>query len=112
MIASTWKINLEIVSYLLIKVLDSFTTEFEYLVIKVSKKGGFISILHLFLNDTFFKIEREGKLIGKGTKISHPYSLTLIIWGYNLQWLAYKQKTKSNRLKRKSQFLEHETVEF
>ena len=97
MIASTWKIDLEIVSYLLIKVLDSFTTEFEYLVIKVSKKGGFISILYLFLDDTFFKIEREGKLIGKGIKISHPHSLTLIIWGYNLQWLAYKQKTKSNR---------------
>ena len=37
MIASTGKINLEIVTYLLIKTLELFTSEFEYLGIKVSK---------------------------------------------------------------------------
>ena len=40
MIASTWKINLEIVAYLLIKVLELFTSEFEYLGIKVTKKAA------------------------------------------------------------------------
>ena len=65
MIASTWKINLEIVAYLLIKVLELFTSEFEYLGIKVSKKSGFILISHLFLDGTSFKIERNGKLFRK-----------------------------------------------
>ena len=38
MIASTLKINMEIDAYLLIKVLELFTSEFEYLGTKVSKK--------------------------------------------------------------------------
>ena len=45
MIASTWKINLEIVVYLLIEVLELFTSEFKYLGIKVSKKTAFFDFL-------------------------------------------------------------------
>ena len=41
MIASTWKINLEIVAYLIIKILESFTSKFKYLGIKVNKKSDF-----------------------------------------------------------------------
>ena len=65
MITSAWKINLEIVAYLLIKVLELFIFESEYLGIKVSKKSGFILILCLFLDDTFSKTERDGKLFRK-----------------------------------------------
>ena len=65
MTASTWKINLEIVAYLLIKVLDLFTSEFEYLVIKVCRKSGFILILCLFLDGTSSKMKRDGKLFRK-----------------------------------------------
>ena len=63
------KINLEIVSYLSIKVLDLFTSEIEYLVIKVSRKIGIISILCLFLDGTSSKIKSS---LEKGVKISHP----------------------------------------
>ena len=45
-----------------LKVLDLFTSEFEYLVIKVSRKSGFILILCLFFRWHFFKIKRDGKL--------------------------------------------------
>ena len=65
MITSAWKINLEIVAYLLIKVLALFFFESEYLGIKVGKKSGFILILCLFLDDTFSKTERDGKLFRK-----------------------------------------------
>ena len=57
MIASTSKINLEIVAYLLIKVLELFTSKFKYLGIKVSKKSDFYLILCLFMDGTFSKIE-------------------------------------------------------
>ena len=40
MIASNMKINLEIVAYLLIKVLELFTSEFEYLGIKTNNKAA------------------------------------------------------------------------
>ena len=70
MTASTWKINLEIVAYLLIKVLDLLTSEFEYLVIKVSRKSGFILILYLFLDGISSKIKRDSKLFTK--RASHP----------------------------------------
>ena len=63
MTASTWKINLEIVAYLLIKVLDLFTSEPEYLVIKVSRKSGFDSVF--FLDGTASKLKRDGKLFRK-----------------------------------------------
>ena len=62
---STWKINLEIVAYLLIKALDLFTSELVYLVIKVSRKRGFILILCPFLDGTSSKIKRDGKLFRK-----------------------------------------------
>ena len=48
-----------------LKVLDLFTSEFEYLVIKVSRKSGFILILSLFLDGTSSKIKRDGKLFRK-----------------------------------------------
>ena len=63
--SSTWKANLEIVSYLSIKVLDFFTSEFEYRVIKVSRKSSFILVLCLFSDDTSWKIKRDGKLFRK-----------------------------------------------
>ena len=56
MTASTWKISPGIVAYLLIKVLDLFTSEFEHLVIKVSRKSGFVLTLCLFLGGTSSKI--------------------------------------------------------
>ena len=65
MIASTWKINLEMVVYLSIKILELFTSKFKYLGIKVSKKSNFYLILCLFLDGTFSKIERDGKLFRK-----------------------------------------------
>ena len=65
MITSTWKINLEIVAYLLINGLEIFIFEFEYLGIKLNKKSGFTLILCLFTDDTFSKTERDGKLFRK-----------------------------------------------
>ena len=40
MTVSTRKINFAIVAYLLIKVLELFTSQFEYIGIKVSKKAA------------------------------------------------------------------------
>ena len=59
MIASTWKINLEIVAYLLIEILELFIWN------KSKQKSNFYLILCLFLHDTFPKIERDGKLVRK-----------------------------------------------
>ena len=80
MITSTWIINLEIVAYLLIKVLGFFSSEFEYLGMKVSKKNDFILILCLFLDGIFFKIERDGKLFRK--KCQNFTSRILSHWLY------------------------------
>ena len=76
----TWKINLEVVTYLLIKFLDLFTSELEYLGIKVSKKSGFILILWFFVDDTFSKIKRDGKLFRK--RLQNFTSWTLSRWLY------------------------------
>ena len=48
MIASTWKINFEIVAYLVIKVLELFTSKSEYLGIKVSKNLALFSFCVIF----------------------------------------------------------------
>ena len=81
-------------AFLLIKVLELFTSEFKYLGIKVSK-SAFILIPCLFLDGTSFKVERDGKL--SGVKISHRVFYRADYMRYHLQWVAYKQK--------KSQFL-------
>ena len=65
MIASTWKTKLEIVAYLLIKVLELLTSKFKYLGIKVSKKATFIWFWFFFSMTLFPKIERDGKLFRK-----------------------------------------------
>ena len=65
MINSTGKINLEIVAYLLIKILELFTSKLKYHGIKVSRKSDFHLILCLFPDGTFSKIERDGKLFRK-----------------------------------------------
>ena len=65
MIGSTWKINLEIVGHLLIKLLELFTSEFKYRGIKVRKKSGFILVFCLFLGGTSSKTERNGKVFRK-----------------------------------------------
>ena len=65
MIASAQKINLEIVAYLLIKILELFTSEFKYLRIGVSKKDVFTLTLCLFLDGTSFEIQRGSKLFRK-----------------------------------------------
>ena len=65
MIASAWEINLEIVAHFLITILELFTSKLKYLGIKVSKKNNLCLILFLFLDGTFSKIERDGKLFRK-----------------------------------------------
>ena len=42
MIASAWKINVELVAYLLIKLLELFTSEFEFLGKKWAKKAALV----------------------------------------------------------------------
>ena len=80
------KINFESVACLLIKVLELYTSEFEYLGINVSKKSGFILILCLFVDDTFSKIERDGKLFRK--RCQNFIFRILSRWGYHLLWLV------------------------
>ena len=57
---------------LLIKVLDLFNSEVEYLVIQVSRKSGFILILCLFLDGFSSKVKKTVSSLEKGVKISHP----------------------------------------
>ena len=74
MTASTLQINLEIVAYLLIKDLDLFTSEVNYLVTKVSTKSGFILILCLFFRWHIFKDKKRWKAFQGfklGVKVSH-----------------------------------------
>ena len=99
------KKNLEIVAYPLIKVLELFTSEFGYLGIKVREKSGFILILCLFLDDTFSKIERDGKLFRKRCK--NFKSCTLSRWLYEdiSCGLLIIIKQKVIDTKKKSQFL-------
>ena len=75
------KINLKIVAYFLIKILELLTSEFQYLGIKVSKKKtGFILISCLSLDSTSFKIERNGKPFRK--RCQNFTSRTLSCWLY------------------------------
>ena len=72
MIASTWKINLEIIAYLLINLLELFTSKFEYLGIKVRK----IKRLYFdFMSFWIALLQKQKKMessLEKGLKISHP----------------------------------------
>ena len=57
---------------LIIKVLDLFNSEVEYLVIQVSRKSGFILILCLFLDGFSSKVKKTVSSLENGVKISHP----------------------------------------
>ena len=91
MTASTWKIKLEIAAYLLIKFLYLFTSEFEYLVIKVSRKRFWFCVL--FLDGTSSKIKRGCKLFRKRCQNFASRILS--------RWL-YKYTTRSGLLMNKT----------
>ena len=110
MTASTWKINLEIVAYLLIKVLDLFTSEFEYLVIKVSRKAALFRFCVFF----FFKDEKKnGKLF---RKICQNFTSRILSrWAYeDMTWcdLLINKLEKATDTKNNQNFQENLTIDF
>ena len=95
-----------------LKVLDLFTSEFEYLLIKVSRKSGFILILSFF-RWHFFKIKRDGKLFK--TRCQNFTSHILSRWLYEditCSGLLINKTEKATDTKNNQNFSENGTVEF